>query len=273
MPQRFSELDLSLPQVMGILNVTPDSFSDGGLHLSVSAALSHAEKMCDEGAVIIDVGGESTRPGAREVGEAEELDRVLPVVEAIARNLPVLVSIDTSKPRVMQQAVAHGAGMINDVFALRAEGALAMAATLGVTVCLMHMQGIPRTMQNAPFYDDVVVDVERFLLERAAVVEAAGIAREQIVLDPGFGFGKTVEQNLTLFNALPRLCALGFPILVGVSRKSMFGKILNREVDQRLHGSVAAAALAAWMGAKIVRAHDVAATVDALRFAAALRQA
>ncbi len=270
MPSKASP-DFFVAQVMGILNVTPDSFSDGGLHLPFDSALKHAERMVDEGAAIIDVGGESTRPGAREVSEAEELDRVIPVIEGICRRIPVLVSVDTCKPAVMREAVAHGAGMINDVFALRKEGALETAARLGVPVCLMHMQGTPRDMQHAPSYGDVVAEVKAFLVERIAAAVDSGIPWERIIIDPGFGFGKNVQHNLSLIRELRQFVDLGCPVLVGLSRKSMLGAILGRELDQRVHGSVAAATLAAWAGARIIRAHDVAATVDALRFVQAVR--
>ena len=263
-------LDLSRPRVMGILNITPDSFSDGGDFLSPDAALERAHRMVEEGAAIIDVGGESTRPGARSVSEAEELDRVIPVVEGIARELPVPVSIDTSKPGVMRAAAAAGAGLINDVQALRVPGALEAASDLGVPVCLMHMQGPPRTMQDAPAYVDVVAEVQSFLAERIACCVAAGTPRDRLMVDPGFGFGKTLEHNLTLLKNLRDLSVLDVPLLVGVSRKSMIGALLDAPTDQRLYGSLAAAVLAASQGAKIIRAHDVKPTVDALAVATAV---
>ncbi len=267
----MAEIDLSAPRIMGILNVTPDSFSDGGCFDRLDAALAHAEAMVEAGADLLDVGGESTRPGARPVSEAEELERVIPVIEALAARFDVPVSIDTSKPVVMREAVAAGAAMINDVNALRAEGALATAAAAGVPVCLMHMQGEPRTMQQAPHYDDVVTEVRDFLLARARACEAAGIARDAIVLDPGFGFGKTLAHNLALLRHLPVLCDTGYPVLAGISRKSMIGALTGREVDARLAGSLAAALLALEGGARILRVHDVAETRDVLRVWAAVR--
>jgi len=254
-----------MTRVMGILNTTPDSFADGGLWADPGRALERALEMVAQGADIIDVGGESTRPGASSVGVQQELDRVLPVVEAIVAETAVTVSVDTSKPEVMAAAVGAGARLINDVFALRREGALATAAGLDVAVCLMHMQGEPRDMQSDPFYADVAGEVEAFLLQRARACEAAGIAREQIMIDPGFGFGKTLEHNIELFHALPRLCRLGYPLLVGVSRKSMLGALTGRAVGDRVAASVAAAVLAARSGAAVVRVHDVAETVDALK--------
>lgn len=264
-------LDLGRPVVMGILNVTPDSFSDGGRFLGPDAALAHARSLWAEGARIIDVGAESTRPGAAPVSVQEELDRMLPVVERIAAELDVVISIDTSTPEVMAGAAALGAGLINDVRALRRPGALAAAAATGLPVCLMHMQGEPDTMQEHPRYADIGAEVEAFLLARVAACEMAGLPAERIVLDPGFGFGKTLAHNLDLMASLPRLAQLGFPLLVGVSRKSMLGAILGgAPVDQRLHAGVAAAAIAALHGAKIIRAHDVKATCDAVAVAAAL---
>jgi len=264
-------LDLSEPQVMGVLNVTPDSFSDGGEFFSTAAALERARRMVEEGASVIDIGGESTRPGAQPVALDEELRRVLPVIEALHQALPVPVSIDTRKPQVMRAAVAAGAGLINDVNALRAEGAVAAAAELGVPVCLMHMQGEPDTMQQAPHYTDVVGEVTGFLLERASACEAAGVARERILLDPGFGFGKTAGHNLRLLRRLDRLTALGYPVLVGLSRKSLIGQILGLPVDKRLYPGVALAVLAVWQGAAIVRSHDVRATREAIRMCRAVR--
>lgn len=250
---------------MGVLNVTPDSFFDGGRYGSVAAAVAHAREMVEQGAAIIDVGGESTRPGAALVAEADELARVVPVVEAIARELSVVVSIDTSKPAVMRAAVNAGAGLINDVYALRHPAAIATVAELSVPVCLMHMQGEPRTMQQNPSYKNVVSEVSEFLLARAAACTAGGIAASNILIDPGFGFGKSLPHNLLLMRELAQLVALPYPVLVGVSRKSMIGGVLNVPVEQRLAASLALASLAVWQGAKIVRAHDVRATVEALR--------
>lgn len=259
-------LDLSSPAVMGILNVTPNSFSDGGRFHQLDAALAQARRMVADGAAILDVGGESTRPGAAPVETQEELDRVVPVVEAITRELDVLVSVDTMKPEVMRAAVAAGAGLVNDVLALQAPGALEAAADSGAAVCLMHMQGTPRTMQQDPRYQDVVVEVGEFLRARAAACRAAGIAADRIVLDPGFGFGKTVAHNLLLLRGLGEL-PRDYPLLVGLSRKSVLGSLTGRPVDQRLAGSIAMAALAVAAGARIVRCHDVAETVDAVRVA------
>ena len=256
-------LDLSRPRIMGVVNVTPDSFSDGGRFLDASRALSHARSLVADGADIVDVGGESTRPGAERVSEREELERVLPIVEALAAE-SAIVSIDTMKPAVMRAAVEAGASMINDVRALRKPGALQAAMRNDVAICLMHMQGDPRTMQDAPAYDDVVREVGDFLLRRAHVCEQAGIARERIVIDPGFGFGKTVEHNLELLRRLPEIAALGYPVLAGLSRKATIGRLTGREVEGRTAGSVAAALAAIERGASIVRVHDVRETVDAL---------
>jgi len=266
------KLVLDRTRIMGILNLTPDSFSDGGLWLGKTSAVKHALAMQDAGADIIDVGGESTRPGAQEVSVQQELDRVIPVIESIAPQLAIPISIDTSKPEVMRAAVSAGAGMINDVYALRHQGALATAAELSVPVCLMHMLGSPRVMQNNPVYDDVSAEVTAFLLERARLCESSGISKENIVLDPGFGFGKTLQQNISLFHALPDLIANGFPLLVGVSRKAMIGQLTGREIPGRVAGSITAAVLAARMGVAIVRVHDVAETRDALKVATALWQ-
>jgi len=259
-----------MTRVMGILNTTPDSFSDGGLWVEPDRAVQHALQMVSEGADMIDVGGESTRPGAGAVSIRQELDRVIPVVTAIASATTATVSIDTGKPEVMEAAVAAGARFINDVYALQRDGAVETAARLNVPVCLMHMQGRPRDMQQSPHYRDVVAEVEAFLLERAAVCEAAGIARENIVIDPGFCFGKTVQHNIALFRAIPRLCAAGYPLLVGLSRKSLLGVLTGKPTDARLAASVTAAVLAARRGAAVVRVHDVGATVDALRVLDAL---
>ncbi len=256
---------------MGVLNLTPDSFSDGGRFTRLDDAVEQALDMERAGAAIIDIGGESTRPGAGAVTVEEELDRVLPVIRELAARLTVPMSIDTSKAEVMAEAVAGGAAMINDVRALREPGALEAARSLDVPVCLMHMRGEPRTMQHEPHYDDVVADVKRFLAGRIDACEAAGISRGQLIVDPGFGFGKTLEHNLRLFAALGEFCDLGTPILVGLSRKSMIGAIIDKPVDDRLYAGVALAALAAWQGAGIIRTHDVGPTLDALRSCHAVR--
>ncbi len=266
-------LDLTRTQVMGILNVTPDSFSDGGLFVSVSNALVQARQMTQEGALLIDVGGESTRPGATAVSVQEELDRVIPVVEAIHNELDVIVSVDSSKPEVMKQAVLAGAGLINDVRALREPGALQAANETGVPVCLMHMLGEPRSMQENPQYDDVVETVKEFLQERINACKEVGIAAEKILIDPGFGFGKTVDHNLSLINRLTEFLELGKPVLMGVSRKSTIGTLTGRPVEQRLPGSIALTALCCHSGAKIIRTHDVAATVDAITMTTAVMTA
>lgn len=265
-------LDLSAPVVMGILNVTPDSFSDGGRFTERDAALRQAERMLADGAAIIDVGGESTRPGAAPVSEQQELERVVPVVEALTAELDALVSVDTSTAAVIREATGAGAGMINDVRALRRPGALEAALASELPVCLMHMLGEPGTMQDNPQYRDVTAEVVDFLRQRVAVCEDAGIPRERLVVDPGFGFAKTVEHNLTLMNEMAALQALGLPMLIGVSRKSLFGKLLGRDVAERLPASLAAAVMCVERGALIVRAHDVKETVDAVRFAHAVRQ-
>ena len=258
-------LRLDRPQVMGIVNVTPDSFSDGGEHAEVEAAVAHGLRLAAEGADLLDVGGESTRPGAAAVTLEEEIARVVPVIERLVRETSLPVSVDTGKPAVMRAAVAAGAGMINDVRALRAEGALDAAASLGVPVVLMHMLGEPRTMQDAPQYDDVVADVHRFLAERIFAAEMAGIPKKRLVVDPGFGFGKTSAHNLRLLRQLSKFADLGVPVLAGLSRKRTLGEVTGREVHERVHASVAAAVLAAVYGATLVRVHDVAATVDALK--------
>ncbi|VAW88197.1 Dihydropteroate synthase [hydrothermal vent metagenome] len=264
MNKRF--FDLSYPSVMGVLNCTPDSFSDGGRFIIPGLALRQAIKMVEEGAAIIDVGGESTRPGAVAVSLQEELDRVLPVIEAIAAESAVIISIDTSKAEVMSAAVRAGAGLINDVCALQQTGALQAAVELQVPVCLMHMQGQPRSMQAQVKYTNVVQEVLNFLQERVDVCVAAGIDKNNLIIDPGFGFGKTLEHNKRLMQQLNEFVSLGLPVLVGVSRKSMVGTILGKkEVGERLFGSVALAALAVWQGAHIIRAHDVAATVDVVK--------
>lgn len=265
------ELDFSTPQVMGILNITPDSFFDGGKFNTVDAALTQARCMVDEGATMLDVGGESTRPGATPVNEQEELERVIPVIEAIAKHLDVVISIDTSKAGVMREAVNAGAHFINDVYALRGEAAVDTVAELNVPVCLMHMRGEPRSMQAEPRYADVVGDVLTFLQERRDVCIAAGLKQDKIVFDPGFGFGKKLEHNLELFKALPKFTDLDGPILVGVSRKSMIGSILGMDVGERLHGSTALASLAVWLGAGIIRVHDVGPTIQAVKTITAVK--
>jgi dihydropteroate synthase len=269
---RDRNLDLGAPVVMGVLNVTPDSFSDGGRFAERGVALTHARRMLEEGAAIIDIGGESTRPGAAPASVDEELDRVVPVIEALRRESAVFISIDTSKPEVMHAACMAGADIINDVRALREPGAISAAASARAGVCLMHMKGEPRTMQVAPRYDDVVDEVSTFLAERVAACRAAGIESASIAVDPGFGFGKRNVDNLVLLKHLGQLAKLEVPIAVGLSRKSMLAKITGRDVDDRTAGSVALAAIAVLNGARIVRAHDVAATVDAIRVAAAVVQ-
>lgn len=265
------ELRLDRPRVMGIVNVTPDSFSDGGDHFDLEAAVAHGLKLAGEGADILDVGGESTRPGSEGVGEEEEIRRVVPVIERLVGETGLPVSIDTWRPGTMRAAVAAGAGMINDIRALRAEGALDVAAELGVPVVLMHMLGEPRSMQDAPEYDDVVGDVHRFLAERIFAAEMAGIPRKQLVADPGFGFGKTTEHNITLLARLDRFVELGVPVLAGLSRKRSIGEVTGRDdARARVHGSVAAHMVAAQRGAMLLRVHDVAATVDALKVLAAV---
>ena len=259
-------LVLDRVRVMGIVNVTPDSFSDGGEHATTEAAIAHGLKLVEEGADVLDIGGESTRPGADEVSAEEELRRVIPVIERLAKQTALPISVDTSKPEVMRAAIAAGAGMINDVYALRREGALDAAAELGVPVVLMHMQGEPRSMQSAPQYDDVVAEVHRFLAERIFAAEMAGIAKKKIVVDPGFGFGKNRDHNLLLLAQLERFGELGVPLLAGLSRKKTIGDITGREdPHDRVFGSVAAHVIAAQYGARLVRVHDVAATVDALK--------
>lgn len=265
-------LDLSRPAVMGVLNVTPDSFSDGGEFLEADRAVAHARAMAGDGAALIDIGGESTRPGADPVPEDRELARVLPVIESLDGRVDAPLSIDTSKPGVMERAVAAGAGFINDVLALRHPGAIEAAASLDVPVCLMHMQGEPRTMQKDPRYDDVVGDIHRFFEQRIEACLAGGVREENIVLDPGFGFGKTLDHNLELLRRLDEFLDLGRPLLIGISRKSMLGKLLDdAPPDERLPGSLAAAVIAAWQGASIIRAHDVLETVRALRVTTAVR--
>jgi dihydropteroate synthase len=258
---------------MGVLNVTPDSFSDGGRFLDRAAAVERGLAMVGEGAAIIDVGGESTRPGATGVDVDEEIARIVPVIEQLAARVPVPISVDTTKQAVMRAAIAAGASLINDVNALRAPGALQVVATTGAGVCLMHMQGEPRTMQAAPAYTDVVGEVRQFLAERIAACIAAGISRDRICVDPGIGFGKRPEHNLALLAAIDRLADSDLPVLIGVSRKSLVGMITGRAPADRLAGSVAFAALAVMGGAAIIRAHDVAETLDAVKVASALRRA
>jgi len=259
-------------KIMGILNVTPDSFSDGGLFVKKEAALNYVQKMILEGADIIDIGGESTRPGASDVSVDEECQRVIPLINAIREISDIPVSIDSSKTEVMRQAILAGASMINDVNALQADGAVALAAELNVPVCIMHMQGKPRTMQHTPSYKNVVSEVKEFLQQRIKACIDAGMNKNNISIDPGFGFGKALEHNLSLFKHLNEFTELGVPLLVGVSRKSMIGAVLNgAPADQRLHGSIALATLAAWMDAKILRVHDVKATADALKLCMAVK--
>ncbi len=263
-------LDLTSPVVMGVLNVTPDSFSDGGRFGDTQAALAHARRLIGEGAAIIDVGGESTRPGAKPADVAQELGRVIPIIETLRRESGVFISVDTSKAEVMRAAVGAGADIINDVRALQEPGALVVAAASGAGICLMHMQGEPRTMQDAPHYENVLAEVSAFLATRVRLCREAGIDAARLAVDPGFGFGKRVADNLALLRNLASFEALGMPIAVGLSRKSMLATLTGRGVDERLAGSVALAAIAVLHGARIVRAHDVAATVDAVRVAAAV---
>ncbi len=258
---------------MGILNITPDSFSDGGRFARRDVALRHAEAMVTAGATLIDVGGESTRPGARAVSPVEELERVAPIVEAINRELDVVISVDTSTPAVIRETARLGAGLINDVRSLRRDGALDAAVATGLPVCLMHMRGEPTDMQDDPHYDDLIGEVSSFLKERMDVCIAAGIAAEKIILDPGYGFAKTLDHNLSLFKHMETLHALGRPLLVGVSRKSMIGKVLDKPVDQRLYGALALAGMAMIKGARILRVHDVAETIDVVRMIAAVESA
>ncbi len=261
---RQRQLDLSRPQVMGILNITPDSFSDGGRFIGKDAAVKQARSMLTAGAVILDIGGESTRPGADEVSVQQELDRVLPVIETIRSELDCVISIDTCKTQVMKEAVAAGADIINDIKALLDPGAVEVAVAAQVPVCLMHMQGQPRTMQQAPVYQDVVKEVAEFLQQRAEICIAAGVAKSQIILDPGFGFGKSLQHNYQLLSRLSEILALNYPLLVGMSRKSMIGQLLNVPPAERLAGSLACATIAVMQGARIIRAHDVKETVQAV---------
>ncbi|MCK0551947.1 dihydropteroate synthase [Pantoea ananatis] len=270
---RDSHLDLSFPHVMGILNVTPDSFSDGGKHNALVDALTHTNEMVNAGATIIDVGGESTRPGADEVSVEEELERVIPVVQAIAQRFEVWISVDTSKADVITEAARVGAHIINDVRSLSEPGALAAAAATGLPVCLMHMQGEPRTMQQAPAYQDIVSEVDAYFVEQLARCEAAGIKKENLLLDPGFGFGKNLSHNYELLARLSEFHHFGLPLLVGMSRKSMIGQLLNVGPGQRLTGSLACAVIAAMQGARIIRVHDVKETVEAMRVVEATQRA
>lgn len=269
---RLGSLEIAAPAVMGILNVTPDSFSDGGRFDNPDDALRQAATMAEDGAAIIDIGGESTRPGAKSISEQEELDRVVPVIESIRAVTDVPVSVDTSKPLVMREAVAAGAAMINDVLALQAEGALKTAVSLDVPVCLMHMRGTPRTMQEDPHYQDVIAEVRSFLAERVDACIVAGLAENLIVIDPGFGFGKSHKHNVELLANLRQLRVRDRPLLVGLSRKSTLGALTGRQTDERMPASVAAAVIAAMQGAEIIRAHDVRATVDALKVLEAVRE-
>ena len=257
-------LDLTHPQIMGILNVTPDSFSDGGQFFGEDVALKQAKQMVADGATIVDVGGESTRPGATIVSVEREIERVIPVIEAIESEIDVVISLDTSKPEVMRAAIAAGAGLINDVQALRVKGALDAAFDLDVPVCLMHAQGMPKTMQERPHYEDVVAEVTSFLLERVDICEARGIKRDKLILDPGFGFGKRARHNLRLMKYLEQIVHLDLPVLVGISRKSIIGELLNVSMEERLAGSLAMASLAVWKGAKLIRTHDVKETAQAV---------
>ncbi|MFD1007799.1 MULTISPECIES: dihydropteroate synthase [Oceanisphaera] len=258
-------LDLSTPCIMGVLNLTPDSFSDGGHFVAQDAALRHAVQMVNDGAVIIDVGGESTRPGADAVAEQQELDRVIPVIELLRKELDCWISIDTSKATVMLGAVTAGADLINDIRALREPNALQVAAQSGAAICLMHMQGLPRTMQQAPNYDDVTAEVAAFLQQRVQACEQAGISRQRLCLDPGYGFGKQLAHNYELLGKVGQLHQLGLPLLAGMSRKSMLGQLLSREVDQRLAGGLAAHLFALSQGVQILRVHDVREMADAMR--------
>lgn len=264
------QLDMTRPHVMGIVNVTPDSFSDGGKYSSVDLAVEHALQLIAEGADILDIGGESTRPGAAPVGLEEELRRVIPVIEALSKVTTVPISIDTYKPEVMRAAIQAGADIVNDICALREDGALEIVSNSNAGVCLMHMQGIPQTMQINPQYTDVVSEVKQFLADRVEACLAHGIARERIMLDPGFGFGKTTAHNVALIQHLDSFVELGFPLLVGLSRKSVLGRIAGGDEQQRLHAGLAASVISVMKGAKIVRVHDVKATVDALKVVAAV---
>jgi dihydropteroate synthase len=268
---RQRQLDLRQPVVMGIINVTPDSFSDGGIYNRFDAALRQAEQMLSDGAMILDIGGESTRPGAAEVAESEELARVVPVISALRQRFDCAISVDSSKASVMSAAIQAGADMINDVRALREPGSLEVAVKCQVPVCLMHMQGAPRNMQHAPNYQDVVTEVMQFLLQRANACEQAGLAKKHIILDPGFGFGKSLNHNYRLLNQLSQFTDSGYPVLAGMSRKSMIGQLLNIQLGERLAGSLACATIAAIKGARIIRVHDVKETVQAVRVVTAMQ--
>jgi len=268
---RQRQLNLAKPVVMGIINATPDSFSDGGKYNQLDAALRQAEQMLNDGALILDIGGESTRPGAADVSEQEELSRVIPIIAAIRQRFDCVISVDTSKAAVMSAAVQSGADIINDVRALQECGALDVAVAAKVPVCLMHMQGAPRSMQHAPQYSDVVAEVLQYLQQRAAECEQAGIAKQNIILDPGFGFGKSLAHNYSLLQQLEQFIATGYPVLAGMSRKSMIGQLLNVPVEQRLAGSLACATIAAIKGAQIIRVHDVKETVQAVRVVTAMQ--
>ncbi|KAF6633458.1 MULTISPECIES: dihydropteroate synthase [Pantoea] len=270
---RDSHLDLSFPHVMGILNVTPDSFSDGGKHNALVDALTHTNEMVNAGATIIDVGGESTRPGADEVSVEEELERVIPVIDAIAQRFEVWISVDTSKADVIREAARVGAHIINDVRSLSEPGALEAATATGLPVCLMHMQGEPRTMQQAPVYENILSEVDTYFAQQIARCEAAGIKKERLILDPGFGFGKNLSHNYELLAHLGDFHHFGLPLLVGMSRKSMIGQLLNVGPSQRLTGSLSCAVIAAMQGAQIIRAHDVKETAEAMRVVEATRRA
>jgi len=265
------ELDLSQTRIMGVLNRTPDSFSDGGDFLDCDEALSHAQAMVEAGAEIIDIGGESTRPGSQGVSAQEEIDRVIPVLERLRPACEAILSVDTTKATVMRAAIDAGADLINDVRGFRDPASIQAVADSDVAVCVMHMQGEPRNMQANPHYREVVREVRSFLLQQAEALEAAGVSRRRILLDPGFGFGKTLDHNLTLLRELGAFSASGYPVLAGMSRKSMIGHVIDRPVDERLHGSISVATLASWLGASVVRVHDVAATRDALRMVAAVK--
>jgi len=257
---------------MGVINTTPDSFSDGGRYHSIEAAFRHAQQLIEDGVDILDVGGESTRPGSRNVGVEEELSRTLPLIEAVREISDIPISIDTSKPQVMQKAVGAGATLINSIWALQQDNSLEIAAELGVPVCLMHMQGTPETMQQKPTYKDVVSEVMEFLQQRIDAAAGAGIDKSNIIVDPGFGFGKTLQHNLLLLKSLHKFKSLGVPILVGMSRKSMIGMVLDKPVDERLYGSISTAVIAALLGADIVRVHDVAETIDAIAMVNAMNE-
>jgi len=273
-PFKFADrtLDLSVTQIMGVLNITPDSFSDGGKYTRLDLALNRASEMLSQGASIIDVGGESTRPGASPVSLQEEMDRVCPVVERIAQSLDVVISVDTSRPEIMTEAIRLGAGLINDVRAFTLPGAIEAVRQQDVALCLMHMQGTPLSMQQQPAYQSVLQEVFGFLESRAEEMIHSGVDAGRLIVDPGFGFGKTLAHNLELLASIDALCRLGYPVLIGLSRKSMFAALLNREVDERLYGSIAAATIGAGLGANIVRVHDVQETADASKVLDAVRR-